>query len=190
MRQQPETSAKVLIQHDKDSLLNEEHKMVKIQAIFSVVSKPQAMNTVFQQPQLNLTYAKGAGGLVCGCENIYKKLHSLNEDVRGGQQVCHFYTQCSSFPQQYQVFYPQFYASVISLGVRVINPWDSPFRYYALIFMTNKARKRAREKSQRKVSYIYYKLLVLYLILESRWRNSSSFSSRFLYSYHVYWCTL
>ena len=47
MRQQPETSAKVLIQHDKDSLLNEEHKMVKIQAIFSVVSKPQAMNILF-----------------------------------------------------------------------------------------------------------------------------------------------
>ena len=27
------------------------------------------------------------------------------------------------------------------------NPWDSPFRYYALVFMTNKARKRTREKS-------------------------------------------
>ena len=47
MRQQPETSAKVLIQHDKDSLLNEAHKMVKIQIIFSVVSKPLTMNTLF-----------------------------------------------------------------------------------------------------------------------------------------------
>ena len=47
MRQQPETSAKVLIQHNRDTLLNEDHKAVKIQAIFSVVSKPQTMNTSF-----------------------------------------------------------------------------------------------------------------------------------------------
>ena len=47
MRQQPETSAKVLIQHDRDTSLNEEHKTVKIQAIFSVVSKPLTMNTLF-----------------------------------------------------------------------------------------------------------------------------------------------
>lgn len=73
------------------------------------VSKPQATyiyeHSVLQQPQLKLAYAKDAGGLVGGCENIYKKLHSLNEGVRGGQQVCHFYTQCSSLPQQYKVFY-------------------------------------------------------------------------------------
>lgn len=96
MRQQPETSATVLIQHNKDNLLNEGPKMVKIQAIFSAVSKPQTCTlyeySVLQQPQLKLVYAKGAGGFVRGCENIYKKLHGLNEDVRGGQQVCHFYT--------------------------------------------------------------------------------------------------
>ena len=50
MGQQPETSATVLIQHNKDISLNEGPKMVKIQAIFSAVSKSQAaifMNTVF-----------------------------------------------------------------------------------------------------------------------------------------------
>ena len=42
MGQQPETSATVLIQHNKDISLNEGPKMVKIQAIFSAVSKSQA----------------------------------------------------------------------------------------------------------------------------------------------------
>ena len=39
MGQQPETSATVLIQHNKDNLLNEGPKMVRIQAIFSACSK-------------------------------------------------------------------------------------------------------------------------------------------------------
>ena len=49
MGQQPETSATVLIQHNKDIVLNEGPKMVKIQAIFSAVSKSQAIfvNTLF-----------------------------------------------------------------------------------------------------------------------------------------------
>ena len=48
MRQQPETSATVLIQHNKDNLLNEGHKMVKIQASYFQCSKQTPnMHTVW-----------------------------------------------------------------------------------------------------------------------------------------------